>query len=206
MDSVNEQVAFRLMMSCVRSKQTPETSMVWWWHRRPKCREHVNGFRLPFIFHPVQFLLFSSPVKTSLIPTIPSLGLPLWISCHGCLSRSLETRTGTGQHLQARGVGMSQRLVLVEIVGSLWPMMPGDRAGASGALLYRSASLTGLRLVMGAFSMGRGRARSLVRNWWHGAGILRLKKTVFCDAVALRSSGRRVSGRGVDALESRAEV
>lgn len=164
MDPVNKQVAFRLMMSRVRSKQTPETSMVWWWHRRPKFRDHVKGFRLQFSFCPVQLLLLSSPVKSRFVCTILALGLPLRISCHGCLSRSLETGTETGQHLQGRGVGRSLRLVLVEIVGSLLPVMPGDGAGAPGALLDRSASLTGLRLVMGAFSMGRGGAGSLVRN------------------------------------------
>lgn len=189
-----------------RSNQTPESSVVQRWMRWPNGWDYIDGFRHHFSFHPVHLLLLSGPFKALFICTVLSLGLPVWISCRGGLSRPLGSWAETGQHLQAWGGGLS--MVLVEVVGSLLLMRPGDGAGAgaSGALLYRSASMAGMSLVMGTFSMGRGRTGSLVRNWWYGTRILGLKETVFCDAVALRSSGRRVSWRGVDALESRAEV
>lgn len=145
------------------SNQTPESSGVQGWKRRPNGWEHVKGFRLHFSFHPVHLLLLRGPFKSPFVCTVLSLGLPLKISCREGL-RSLETGAKTSQHLQARGGGLGLSLVLVEVVGSLLLLRPGDGAGAgaSGALLHRSASLAGVSLVMGTFSMGRGGTGSLV--------------------------------------------
>lgn len=76
---------------------------------------------------------------------------------------------------------------------------------ATRALLHRSASLTGMIVVMGTFPIRRSRAGSLVRDR-RGRAVMRLEEGVRCKAVAGRGSRGGVGGRGVDVLHGQTEV
>lgn len=179
--------------------------------RSPHSWEHVEGFRLDFGSWPTHPLLLTDPVVPLSIHRVLSLGLPMWISQHCRGRRSGQTGVEAAQHLlqgQGRGLGYRQELclglVLVLVEGPLLLMGRGDGAGAPGALLDRSAPLTGVGFIA-AFS-GRGRAGTLEGGRCGGTLVLGQEKGLIRDAVARRGSWRGVGRRCVDALEARAEV
>lgn len=169
--------------------------------RRPHSWEHIEGFRLDFDSCPSHPLLLNGPVIALSIHTVLSLGLPTCISHHCRSHPSGQTGAEAAQHLlQARGGGLSLGLelslglVLVEVVGPLLLMGRGDRAGAPGALLDRSAPLTGVGRVIGALPVRRGRAGPLVGERRGRALVLRQEIGLVRDAVARRGPGRGVGG------------
>lgn len=78
-------------------------------------------------------------------------------------------------------------------------------AWATRALFHRSASLTGMTMVMGTFPIWWSRAGSLMWDWC-GWAMMRLEEGFRCKAVAGWGSWRGVGRRSVDVLHGQTEV
>lgn len=180
-----------------------------WLRGGPHRWDHVNGLRFELRAGPVQLLMGNSPVVPVTIRTVLPWSLSQRASHHCWMDRTGKVGAEAAQYLRqtlSLGLKLSLSLVLVKAVGPLLLLGGWDGAGAPGALLDRGAPMRGVARVKRALSLRRGGAGTLVWERRGGALVMRLEEGLVCDAVARRGSWRGVGGRGVDALQARAQV